>query len=112
MENRSGAFGPFWRWDLASPKLHSELGIPNLATMDSLRAKMPEMAMWPQDAEWGPHDVCLRGAGNPMTGSVEVVNHSGANARGLTGPTPVHFIRFRLMRGAGEEPGPHPASAL
>jgi hypothetical protein len=45
----------------ATPKLHSELGMPNIVTLDSLRAMMPEKAMWPQGAVWGLHDFCLRG---------------------------------------------------
>ena len=46
----------------ATPKLHSELGMPNIVSMDSLRAMMPEGAMWPQGRIWGLHDFCLKGA--------------------------------------------------
>lgn len=46
----------------ATTKLHSELGMPNIVTMDSLRAMMPEAGMWPQGAMWGLHDFCLTGA--------------------------------------------------
>lgn len=46
----------------ATAKLHSELGMPNIVTMDSLRAMMPESAMWPQGLMWGMHDFCLQGA--------------------------------------------------
>ncbi|MGD0200402.1 MAG: discoidin domain-containing protein [Bryobacteraceae bacterium] len=46
----------------ATPKLHSELGMPNIVTMDSLRGMMPEAVMWPQGRMWGLHDFCLRGA--------------------------------------------------
>jgi hypothetical protein len=46
----------------ATPKLHSELGMPNIVTLDSLRAMMPEAAMWPQGRLWGLHDFCLQGA--------------------------------------------------
>jgi hypothetical protein len=46
----------------ATPKLHSELGMPNIVSMDSLRAMMPESAMWPQDRMWGLHDFSLNGA--------------------------------------------------
>ena len=41
----------------ATPKLHSEMGMPNMVTLDSLRLMMPESAMWPpQGALWGLHD--------------------------------------------------------
>ncbi len=46
----------------ATPKLHSELGMPNIVSMDSLRAMMPESAMWPQGRMWGLHDFSLHGA--------------------------------------------------
>ena len=46
----------------AITKLHSELGMPNIVTMDSLRLMMPEDAMWPQGRMWGIHDFSLHGA--------------------------------------------------
>jgi hypothetical protein len=46
----------------ATPKLHSELGMPNVVTMDSLKLMMPESAMWPQGQIWGLHDFSLNGA--------------------------------------------------
>ncbi len=46
----------------ATPLFHSEMGMPNIVTIDSLRAMMPEDAMWPQGAMWGLHDFCLNGA--------------------------------------------------
>ena len=48
----------------ATPKLHSELGMPNIVTMDSLKQMMPESAMWPQSDVWGIHDFTLDGAQN------------------------------------------------
>ena len=46
----------------ATPKFHSEMGMPNIVSMDSLRAMMPESAMWPQGRMWGLHDFSLNGA--------------------------------------------------
>jgi hypothetical protein len=46
----------------ATTKLHSELGMPNIVSMDSLRLMMPEAAMWPQGDMWGKHDFSLQGA--------------------------------------------------
>jgi hypothetical protein len=46
----------------ATPKLHSELGMPNIVTMDSLRQMMPEAALWPQGLVWGLHDFNLESA--------------------------------------------------
>jgi len=46
----------------ATPKFHSEMGMPNIVTFDSLKLMMPESAMWPQGAVWGLHDFSLNGA--------------------------------------------------
>jgi hypothetical protein len=48
--------------DRATPKLHSELGMPNVVTLDSLRAMMSEADMWPQGRMWGLHDFSMHGA--------------------------------------------------
>ena len=46
----------------ATARFHSEMGMPNIVTMDSLKQMMPAEAMWPQDRMWGLHDFCLEGA--------------------------------------------------
>jgi hypothetical protein len=46
----------------ATTKLHSELGMPNIVTIDSLRQMMPESALWPQGLDWGLHDFNLASA--------------------------------------------------
>jgi hypothetical protein len=43
-------------------QFHSEMGMPNIVTVESLQAMMPESSMWPQGAMWGLHDFCLTGA--------------------------------------------------
>ncbi len=46
----------------ATPQFHSEMGMPNIVTMESLRLMMEEKDMWPQGRLWGLHDFCLTGA--------------------------------------------------
>ena len=46
----------------ATTRLHSELGMPNIVTFDSLKQMMPESALWPQGLEWGLHDFNLNSA--------------------------------------------------
>jgi hypothetical protein len=46
----------------ATPKLHSELGMPNIVSFDSLRQMMPEADLWPPDLSWGLHDFNLSSA--------------------------------------------------
>jgi hypothetical protein len=49
-------------FDRAMVKLHSEMGMPNIPTLESLKLMMPEPAMWPQGDVWGIHDFSLSGA--------------------------------------------------
>jgi hypothetical protein len=46
----------------ANAKLHSERGMPNIVTYDSLKLMMPESALWPQGLDWGLHDFNLNSA--------------------------------------------------
>jgi hypothetical protein len=52
----------FYFKNRATPKLHSELGMPNIVTYDSLKLMMPESALWPQGLSWGLHDFNLTSA--------------------------------------------------
>ncbi len=46
----------------ADTKLHSEIGAPAIPPLESVRAMMPERAMWPLGLDWGLHDFTLDGA--------------------------------------------------
>jgi hypothetical protein len=46
----------------ATEKFHSEMGMPNIVSFESLQAMMPDSALWPQSRIWGVHDFCLEGA--------------------------------------------------
>ena len=61
--------GPYWAEapkfyfeQRATPKLHSELGMPNIVNFESLLQMMPKSALWPQGLDWGLHDFNLDGA--------------------------------------------------
>lgn len=60
--------GPYWAnpapfyFIAADKQLHSEIGAPNIPSLDSVRLMMPEKALWPQALDWGLHDFCLVGA--------------------------------------------------
>lgn len=47
--------------------LHSEIGAPNIPSLESVRAMMPERALWPQGLEYGLHDFTLEGAQGART---------------------------------------------
>jgi hypothetical protein len=56
------ALPPAEYFQLADSRLHSEIGMPNIPPMESVRLMMPESAVWPQGLDWGLHDFCLLGA--------------------------------------------------
>ncbi len=43
-------------------KLHSEMGMPNIPVMESVRRMIPASDLWPQGLAWGLHDFTLEGA--------------------------------------------------
>ena len=43
-------------------KFHSERGMPNVMTFESLKRTLPKSALWPQNNQWGIHDYCMEGA--------------------------------------------------
>jgi hypothetical protein len=43
-------------------KFHSERGMPNVMTYESLKQTLSDSSMWPQNSIWGMHDYCLESA--------------------------------------------------
>ena len=46
----------------ATPKLHSEIGMPNMVSYESLKRMLPDSALWPINTQWGIHDFTLESA--------------------------------------------------
>jgi hypothetical protein len=46
----------------ATPKFHSEMGMPNVPPQESVQAMMPATDQWPQGSVWGLHDFTSGGA--------------------------------------------------
>lgn len=44
------------------PKMHSEMGMPNMPTIESVQLMLPESAQWPRNLTWALHDYTLAGA--------------------------------------------------
>jgi hypothetical protein len=66
---------------MPASKLHSEMGMPNIPSLDSVRAMMPASDLWPQGLTWGLHDFCLDGAqrGRSFNTIIEE-SYGGANS--------------------------------
>lgn len=46
----------------ATTKLHSEMGMPNVVSFESLKRMMPDSSLWPINTMWGIHDFNLESA--------------------------------------------------
>ncbi len=46
----------------ATEKIHSELGMPNMVSYESLKQMLPDSALWPINRLWGVHDFNLESA--------------------------------------------------
>lgn len=50
---------PIWYFqNRAGQKLHSEMGMPNIPSVESMKAMMPSDKLWPINDMWGIHDYC------------------------------------------------------
>ena len=61
--------------------LHSEMGMPNIPSPESVRAMMPAAGRWPQGLDWGLHDFCLAGAANGQAYLRMLENAYGGSAQ-------------------------------
>ncbi len=75
------ALTPDTYFRITDPKLHSEMGMPNIPSLESVQLMMPTSAMWPQSLDWGIHDFCLDGAqGGASFRSIIDVSYGGADS--------------------------------
>ena len=63
----------------ADAKFHSEIGMPNIPSIESVQAMMPASSVWPQALDWGIHDFSQSGAQGAATfNSIIEENYGGA----------------------------------
>lgn len=60
-----------------SHKLHSERGMPNVPTFESLTRILPQEKLWPQNILWGKHDYTQEGAQGGSSFNALVEKHFG-----------------------------------
>ncbi len=67
-------------------KMHSERGMPNVMTYESLEQTIPEELLWPQNSLYGLHDYCLQGAQGAASFNAMIEKGFGApeNAKEFT----------------------------
>jgi beta-galactosidase/beta-glucuronidase len=91
----------------ATTLLHSELGMPNIVTLDSLRLMMPERAMWPQSDMWGIHDFSLEGAQGGRSFLERIEKSYGGADNAADWVTLAQFVNYEGYRAMFEAQSKH-----
>ena len=94
------ALPPTYYFRNADKQLHSEIGMPNIPPIESVRAMMPASALWPQALDWGLHDFNLTGAqGGSSFLSIIEESYGGADnaAEWVTLAQFVNYEGYRAM---------------
>jgi Exo-beta-D-glucosaminidase Ig-fold domain/Glycosyl hydrolases family 2/F5/8 type C domain len=92
------ALPPRLYFNAADTKFHSEIGAPNIPSLDSVRLMMPETALWPQALDWGLHDFCLQGAQNGAAFREMVENNYGGASSAQEWIRLAQFINYDTYR--------------
>ena len=85
-------------FDRAMVKLHSEMGMPNIPTLESLKLMMPEPAMWPQGDIWGIHDFSLNGAQGGASFRDRIATAYGGAGNAADWVTLAQFVNYEGYR--------------
>lgn len=56
-----------WYYNRQSGKLHSERGVPNVPSYESMSRMLSSQDLWPIGKGWGQHDFTMEGAPNAIT---------------------------------------------
>ena len=82
----------------APGKMHSEMGMPNIMTLDSLKTMMPESSLWPLGRMYGLHDFSLNGAQGGAS-FLERIQQSYGGVRGIAEwATIAQFVNYEGYR--------------
>jgi hypothetical protein len=92
------ALPPIFYFRAADKKLHSEIGMPNIPPIESMRLMMPESAMWPQGLDWGLHDFNLEGAQGGRTFLATIENSYGGAKSAEEWVTLAQFVNYEGYR--------------
>jgi hypothetical protein len=106
------ALPPVFYFRLADTKLHSEIGMPNIPPIESVRRMMPEQAMWPQGLDWGLHDFCLDGAQGGRTFRSMIDNDYGGAKDAEEWVTLAQFLNYEGYRAIFEAQGKYRMGVL
>jgi hypothetical protein len=92
------ALPPTYYFEHTDTKFHSEIGMPNVPNIESVRAMMPASAVWPQGLEWGLHDFCLNGAQGGASFLTTINNGYGGAHSAEEWTTLAQFVNYEGYR--------------
>ena len=67
----------YFKAERGKDRIHSERGMPNVMTAESMRRMLREENWWPQTSVWGVHDYTLENAQSAATFNAMVEQHFG-----------------------------------
>ena len=67
----------YFKAERGKDRIHSERGMPNVMTAESMRRMLREENWWPQTSVWGIHDYTLENAQSAATFNAMVKEHFG-----------------------------------
>jgi len=117
-DDEVGGHGPYMAMPLESyferppVKIHSELGMPNIVTLDSLKLMMNESDQWPMGRVWGLHDFCLGGAQGGTSFLDSIRKQYGAVTTASDWLTLAQFVNYDGHRAMFEAQSKHRAGLL
>jgi Glycosyl hydrolase 2 galactose-binding domain-like/Exo-beta-D-glucosaminidase Ig-fold domain/Glycosyl hydrolases family 2/NedA-like, galactose-binding domain len=82
----------------AFPKLHSEIGMPNIPSIESVRAMLSPSGLWPPGLEWGLHDLPEGGFRRGPSLMETIENIYGATDNLEEWVTLAHFLDYDGFR--------------
>ena len=92
------ALPPSFYFRAADKQLHSEIGMPNIPPIESVRLMMPESALWPQGLDWGLHDFNLEGAQGGRTFRAMIENGYGGAKNAEEWVSLAQFVNYEGYR--------------
>ena len=82
----------------ATTRMHSELGMPNIPTLDSLKLMLPQASLWPQNEDWGLHDFCFTGAQGGASFNERIQKSYGGADNAADWVTLAQFVNYEGHR--------------
>lgn len=82
----------------ATPKLHTERGMPNVMTFEGLSRTLRKEHLWPQNNFWGQHDFTMQGAQKGSTFNLLTEQALGASSDAAEFTAKAQWINYNGYR--------------